>query len=637
LNTGSLHANSRATVWVLFAAGLLGYGYFHPGGGWNQNARFALVRAIVEDHRFTIDSFLVYARGDDALVRLPVHDATVERGGVTEVLTWAGTDKRQVPISPRAPAEAPRVVADNVAATGDLAFYDGHFHPNKAPGTSFAAVPAYALLNIVERAAGARIDSWRVLTLNAWLTSFLSVGLLSAAGLVVFYRVARRMSGSPRAVMLATLGFGFGTLYWPYATGLREHNIIAVALLFAYGCLMTMKESEVPAGRRLLLAGLAGLAGGWAVITNYTVIVAVALLAAYLLLVCWRRKPWPALVAFSVGAALPLALLAAYNLACFGRILTTNYAYENILFLSTRPALLGVLDWPRLDVAVMLTVTPFRGVFVSSPVLVLGVLGLRRLFREKEWRLDGLLFLALLAFFFVFNCSFNGWHGGWATGPRYLLPAFPFLALPMVRVLERPRPWAIAVIAVSCALNLLAITVDPEAPVGTAGHAIKPGVPAWMHSPLLDYQWPLFTEGYARPVVEAQRDGIVERVRMQWAKEGRTPDAIQQGALAVRQEIDGSIARGENDPLQLAAVRGFVSANPMGVYEDWYFRNFPQGSPEAEGNAFNVGEWLWPGSRASVLPLLVVLGLCGRRLLAGTAPPPIVTPVPEKKRKRRRE
>jgi hypothetical protein len=28
----------------------------------------------------------------------------------------------------------------------------------------------------------------------------------------------------------------------------------------------------------------------------------------------------------------PLAVLGAYNLACFGRVLTTNYAWQNPLF-----------------------------------------------------------------------------------------------------------------------------------------------------------------------------------------------------------------------------------------------------------------------------------------------------------------
>ena len=51
---------TRHVEWLLFVASLLAFAWFHPGGGWNQNARFALVRALVEEGRVAVDSFLVY-------------------------------------------------------------------------------------------------------------------------------------------------------------------------------------------------------------------------------------------------------------------------------------------------------------------------------------------------------------------------------------------------------------------------------------------------------------------------------------------------------------------------------------------------------------------------------------------------
>ena len=627
----------RTTSVGLFLFGLMAFGYFHPGGGWNQNSRFALVRSLVEERRAAIDSFLVYVREGEALRRIPVQNGTIVRAGTTEVLTWAGPDKRQVPIAPDAPAAAPRVVADQIAASGDLSFHAGHFHPNKAPGTSLAAVPAYAVLYGLERAVGIDTDTWRVLTTNAWLCSLLSVGAVSAAGLVLFHALARVLSRSRRAALLATVGFGLGTLYWPYATGLREHNLIAVLLLLSYAAIRAVPDAP-EARRRLLACALAGAAGGAAIVVNYVDLVAVALLAAYLLWTMRRARPALPLVAFAAGAALPLGVLAAYNLACFGRVLTTNYAYENLMFVSARPALLGVLDWPRPALALMLTMSPFRGLVFSSPVLVLGVIGLVRLFKEPAWRADAALFLGLVSFFFVFNCSFNGWHGGWASGPRYLLPAFPFLALPMVRVFERAGRLPIGVLIVSIAINCLAVAVDPECPIGTAGHGYKPGVPQWMHSPLLDYQWPLFTQGRAEPVLRAQRDALVARVGERWRQEGRPPEAIRAGLEEVRADIDAAMDRGEDNPTALASVHGYVSVNPMGMYEAWYFRLFPRGSREAEGNAFNLGETVLPGSRLSLVPLLAALAWGIGRLLARETDPaaPVLSPADTSKRRKKR-
>jgi len=45
---------------LLFIACWLAYAYFHQGGGWNQNARFAMVRAMAEQHTFAIDDYLIY-------------------------------------------------------------------------------------------------------------------------------------------------------------------------------------------------------------------------------------------------------------------------------------------------------------------------------------------------------------------------------------------------------------------------------------------------------------------------------------------------------------------------------------------------------------------------------------------------
>ena len=82
--------DSRVEI-LLFGLVLVGSAYFHQGGGWNQNVRFALVRAIVEGRTFVIDSYLIYGRrAEDAagLVRVPLRDATFERNGTTYAVAW---------------------------------------------------------------------------------------------------------------------------------------------------------------------------------------------------------------------------------------------------------------------------------------------------------------------------------------------------------------------------------------------------------------------------------------------------------------------------------------------------------------------------------------------------------------------
>ncbi len=62
----------------------------------------------------------------------------------------------------------------------------------------------------------------------------------------------------------------------------------------------------------------------------------------------------------------------------------------------------------------------------------------------------------------------------------------------------------------------------------------------------------------------------------------------------------------------LGSVEGPVSVNPLGPYEGSFeYLYFPPGSPQCRWASFNLGEFLWPQSRLSLLPLLIVSGgLC---------------------------
>src|SRR5688500_14304157 len=81
---------------VLFLLFFLTYAWFHQGGGWNQNARFADVRAIVEQGRFAIDDFLVYRATGEELARETVRDGEFLRDGKVHRLCWPSPDSKKV-------------------------------------------------------------------------------------------------------------------------------------------------------------------------------------------------------------------------------------------------------------------------------------------------------------------------------------------------------------------------------------------------------------------------------------------------------------------------------------------------------------------------------------------------------------
>ncbi len=625
----------RRIEWLLFSVVFLGFAFFHQGGGWNQNVRFAMVRSIVEEGRFSIDSYLVYSGTErdqkTQLIRIPVRDAEFNLAGRRYAFQWRDTDGRTIPLNALRPLVSPGDVTfvepDQVAVSGDVSFYRGHFHPAKAPGGAFIALPAYFMLYHVERIFGADPDNWWTLTVNAWLTSVFSVGLISALGTVLFFRLALELSGG-RALesLLTALTFAFGTMFFPYGTTLYEHNVIAVALLTSFYLLFRVKEpipstvSGLSKNRLRMYIFLAGLCAGYAAITNYIMAVVGVLLGCYLIFGVREKGAWKW---FGLGVLGPFLLLCAYNVACFSSPFTTNYQYENPAFKTGSNAFLDIFLWPQWDVLFMVLFSPYRGLFITAPVLLLSVFGLSKWFKAGKLRAEAWLIVSILAFFLLFISTFNGWHGGWAVGPRYLVPALPFLSLTVIEGFRYFFRTACVIAVLSIAVNLLVTAVDPQAPIGTAGNAMVEGRPQWKYNPLIEYELPLFFEERAWPLLREQRGQVLRFYDGMLQANGEPATLRAQRLAQLRNDIDKAIGSGAPAPLvlvrgpdgrmgaglsELPTFTGPVSVNPMGVYEGWVYRVFPPHSREAKWNSFNAGEFLFEGSRWSLAPLLIIVG-----------------------------
>ena len=525
-----------------------------------------------------------------------------------------------------------------VAASGDLSFHGGHFHPAKAPGGSFLAVPAYLAVRTVGRIAGANPDDWWTLTTGAWLTSVLSVGMLAALAVVLLFRLAMRLSGDrTTASTLTALTFAFGTPFFPYSTMLYEHSGIAFLLLGAFALLVSVRdrpEAEGSATRRALAAGVMV---GLAAVSNYVMAVVALLLLAYLVAMVRRLRPW---LAYGLGLLGPFLLLCAYNVAAFAIPFTTNYAFEDPQFLEKGKAFLGVFQVPDPWVILQALFRPSAG-SSSRPRPSCWAWRLRHLVPERpDARRVGARGVCRRVLPRVSH-DLQRVARRVGASPRYLVPALPFLALPAVLLLARAPSVSSGVAAVSIALNLLVVAVDPQAPVGLAPMARIEGLQPWRHSPLTLYEWPLFSTGRAGPILEAQREAVLEANDRFLTGKGAPTEVRARSAAGLRRHIDLTIAEGQPAPLllrrgpdgvpglspsPLSAFTGPVSANPMGMYEGWTFQAFGPGSKEARWNSFNVGEFLFPESRWSLAPLLLLeLVLCGlafraaRKLDAGPA------------------
>jgi hypothetical protein len=121
---------------------------------------------------------------------------------------------------------------------------------------------------------------------------------------------------------------------------------------------------------------------------------------------------------------------------------------------------------PKINSLLQLLVYPYRGLFVSSPILLLGIPGAMLLFRNKTWRAEAVTCTTVSLFFIIFIASFHAWHGGSAPGPRYLLPAYPFMYLLAAFLVSR-APYLFAAagsasIIINLAITIVAIEIPRE-------------------------------------------------------------------------------------------------------------------------------------------------------------------------------
>lgn len=512
---------------MIFLILFITYSYFHQGGGWSQNSRFAQIRSIVETREFKINDYLIYRVVNDS-------------GGKPKL-------QRQ-PIPPGIELKQIGLIAN----TGDLSIFEGRLYPNKPPGAVLAAVPAYFAIYHVERALGIDSDDWWPLTINFYLTTVFSVGLITALGCVVFYRISLQLFplAPAWAHAASTMTFGTGTLIFPFATMMYDHNVVAALSLLSFWMLLIDKDSGFKLLHRIPVLFGAGFISGLTVVMNYSSVIFFGLLTLY---AAWVIRNLRKVIGLLAGAAFPWTLLAWYHWFCFGSVWASASTYQYEIFQGKEMLLFGMFGLPQFDVMIKLLFSSYRGLFVTSPVLALSCVGFWLMATRYKKHAEVALFAAIFIGFLLMNSSFNHWQSGWSISSRYLIPALPFLSLPLTLVFERLPRTTLAGAAISAMIMLLVTAVDPQPPEGV-----------------------------------------------------QNPLAHHILTLAQGKTLFSTFGN--------AHIKGPVSANPMGVYESWFRPVFPPGTLQSQWNSFNLGEFIWAGSLISLLPLCCVLVLGLRAL-----------------------
>jgi hypothetical protein len=373
------------------------------------------------------------------------------------------------------------VIGDYGPLTEDRAERAGKYYSDKAPGMAFFALPAVI--------AARPLLAWRNSDVcsgpDCWFepngrtnpyynalyylaTAWTSVAI-TAAAVVLFRSFVILLYEDRGAATFAALALAFGTPLGAWATTFFEHAVAAswllVGLVAADRLGRQKSQSLRPGTAGVLVAAPSGLA----VVTSYLTAVPVLMLAAYALLGAWHKpRHWimaAALSGLGVGVLIGTSLLA-YNWAAFGSPFSVGYRHVDG-FEGMEEGLLGI-SWPKLTALRGLTIEQYRGLLWVAPIAILYPLGLVAMLRERRSRALGVLSAAVAAYYLLVNSGYAYWEGGFALGPRHLIPVLPFLMLAIASLWTESgavlRSLMVVLGVAGAAVNLMAMatTVTPD-------------------------------------------------------------------------------------------------------------------------------------------------------------------------------
>ncbi len=309
-------------------------------------------------------------------------------------------------------------------------------------------------------------------------------GLVSAS--LLFNAIVTALTGVLLLVYLLELGFaqrtglvvavtfGLATLAWPYAKSLFSDPFSGLLLLAAAYFLFKFQHSskisknatqQGDAGEKnlspapLLLRPsaltypfLAGLCLGWNVATRYAEALFVPifglLLLYYLFMTLAPERServydlrlkihnsqftinHSQFIAPLLAFLAPLLLvgfgLIAFNLSRYGDPLNTGYLPNETFSAIWWQGIAGQL------------LSPGRGLLLYSPIFLLSLVGIPAFLRRC--RPEAILALAIILIHLLLYGKWFMWHGGFAWGPRFMIPTLPFWALLLAPVTERAFP-----------------------------------------------------------------------------------------------------------------------------------------------------------------------------------------------------
>lgn len=266
---------------------------------------------------------------------------------------------------------------------------------------------------------------------------------LVALTAVLLYFIARRDLEPRRAALLAWI-FAFATSAWSTASrGLTQH---APSMLMIAAALAILVRCE-------RFTALAAVPAAFSYVVRPTDSLFFAMAALYVLI--HRRKHF---VAFSLCAMPVFAGFAAFNLSVYHAVWPSYYAQ--------RPPFPVPLGRFATALAGNL-ISPGRGLFIFSPILLLSLWGMVLAWRTRwTWPFSAYWTVLIFVHWITISLFVDFWWGGHSYGPRFftdMMPLFALFLIPWMK--DRPSlgPAFFVLLAVSVFIHARgSLTLGPH-------------------------------------------------------------------------------------------------------------------------------------------------------------------------------
>jgi hypothetical protein len=324
---------------------------------------------------------------------------------------------------------------------GDVSVIDSHYYSNKAPLSSFIVYPFYSLykslhlpelkdtvlkkypIYIWAYTAPDGIDhtpDGRVFLLPKSATVLMLGDILCGIipfiiALLLSLMAIKRTNTKVSPVVIVMLSF-YASFLFAYAGTYTGHLLSGIFALTGY--IFLKKKSYL----------VSGLMVGLALATEFPVGI---LVPVWALLIYLNEKKFSKPFLFAVGLIPGFIIVLWYNYHLTGSILKTPYNFE-VHQQKQNTQDIG-FNMPTLAAFWGLVFSTFRGVLYYTPILILMLwyaikFGYQNSFKSVRNKMTlvntgikNYLLMTIVAYLILYS-SYYQWPGGWAFGPRYLIP-----------------------------------------------------------------------------------------------------------------------------------------------------------------------------------------------------------------------